>query len=153
MTLTSAAQQRQIAQQNELHSLDQQQQPLVNGYSPQINGVSANSPSLTSGPVPNNVYPPSPQSPVTFTQEQILALKVQIKAYQHIAHGLPIPEELKQALRPNAIVADVDKILQGPDVPARIVDAAAKIAKAASEQPEVATSTTDGATDECGPFT
>ena len=108
----------------------------MNGHS-QPNGVIPASNALTSGSIPNQAYPPSPQSPVAFSQEQINAIKVQIHAFKLISRGLPVPENIQRALHPqNAAMQDLEKLLQGPDVPARIVDAAVKISKAGSEQPE-----------------
>ncbi|KAH8103254.1 SNF2-family ATP dependent chromatin remodeling factor snf21 [Phellopilus nigrolimitatus] len=116
-----------------------QQQPLVNGFSPQLNGIASPNP-LAPGPIPTQAYPPSPQSPVSFNQDQINALRVQIHAFKLIQRGYPVPEHIQQALLPqNGAIQDLEKFLQGPDVPARIVDAAVKINKAPSEQPEAAT--------------
>lgn len=121
---------------------DQLQQPsLTNGHIPQANGIAPVANALASGPVPNHAYPPSPQSPVAFTQEQISAIKVQIHAFKLISRGFPVPESIQRALHPqNGVIQDLEKLLQGPDVPSRIVDAAVKISKASSEQPENATS-------------
>ena len=100
-----------------------------------------------------NAYLPSPQSPVTFTQERIDTLKIQIHAFKLLKSGLPIPEKLQQALNPvNGAIADVEKLLQGPDVQSRIVDAVVKISKAPSEQPEsTQTSSSTPAEAEAGP--
>lgn len=130
---------------------DQFQQPShINGHIPQPNGIAPAANALASGPVPNQAYPPSPQSPVAFTQDQISAIKVQIHAFKLISRGCPVPESIQRALHPqNGVIQDLEKLLQGPDVPSRIVDAAVKISKAGSEQPETASSgvpTTDPAT-------
>ena len=112
------------------------QQAMVNGHGAVLNGSTVAN-ALTSGPIPPHAYPPSPQSPVTFTQEQINALRVQIHAFKLLKGGMPIPEKLQHALNPaNGSIADIEKLLQGHDLPSRIVDAAVKISKASSEQPE-----------------
>jgi ATP-dependent helicase STH1/SNF2 len=95
--------------------------PLTNGSSP--------SP-ITSGPVPNQPNPPTSQTPVSFTGDQISALRAQIHAFKLISRGLPVPEPVQQAIRvPNTAIPDLEKLLQGPDVTSRIVDAAVKVAK------------------------
>jgi ATP-dependent helicase STH1/SNF2 len=95
--------------------------PLTNGSSP--------SP-ITSGPVPNPPNPPPSQTPISFTGDQISALRAQIHAFKLISRGLPVPEPVQQAIRvPNTAIPDLEKLLQGPDVPSRIVDAAVKVAK------------------------
>jgi ATP-dependent helicase STH1/SNF2 len=100
-----------------------------------VNGsVLPNGNTFTAGSVLANVYPPSPQSPVTFTQEHINALRVHIHAFKVLKSGLPISEKLQQALNPaNGSIAGIEKLLQGPNVQARFVDAAVKISKASSE--------------------
>jgi hypothetical protein len=45
----------------------------------------------------------------------------------NLSRGQTVPERIQQAIRvPNTAVANLEKVLQGPDVPSRIVDAAAK---------------------------
>lgn len=130
---------QQRAQQNGAVPHDQTQS-LVNGHSSQVDGATPVPSLLSAGPVSNNAYPPSPQSPVLFTQEQIAALRVQIHAYKLVTRGLPIPEHIQQALRPqNSAVQDLEKLLQGPDVPARVVDAAVKLSRSASEHADTVT--------------
>ncbi|KAF5377272.1 hypothetical protein D9615_006425 [Tricholomella constricta] len=106
-----------------------QQPPMTNGHTqPLTNGSSPNS--ITSGPVPTQPIPPPSQTPVSFTPEQIGALRAQIHAFKLIARGLPVPENIQQAIRvPNNAIPDLEKLLQGPDVTSRIVDAAVKVAK------------------------
>ncbi|TDL15839.1 SNF2-family ATP dependent chromatin remodeling factor snf21 [Rickenella mellea] len=109
----------------------------VNGHTPAINGVIP----LTNGAALNQPHPPppAPPSPVSFTQDQINALRVQIHAYKLISRGIPVPEPIQQALRPtNQAIPDLEKLLQGPDVPSRIADSAAKLQKSASELTEPA---------------
>ena len=93
---------------------------MTNGHNP---------PPLTNGssPLPN---PPSSQTPVSFTGDQISALRAQIHAFKLISRGLAVPEQVQQAIRvPNNAIPDLEKLLQGPDVSSRIVDAAVKVAK------------------------
>ena len=87
-------------------------QPLANGHGPAMNGTAVpNANPLTSSSIPVHAYPPSPQSPVTFTQEQINALRVQIHAFKLLKSGVPIPEKLQQALNlMNGAIADVEAI-------------------------------------------
>lgn len=84
--------------------------------------------SVTSGPVPSA---PAPSlSPISFTPDQINALRAQIQAFKHLTRGQPIPDHIQQAIRPhNNVAADLDKILTPTDVGLRIVDAAVKMQK------------------------
>lgn len=51
-------------------------------------------------------------------------------AFRLISRGSPIPDHLQHAIRvPNTAVPELEKLLQGPDVPSRIVDSASKIQK------------------------
>ncbi|KAI5119788.1 hypothetical protein M0805_006586 [Coniferiporia weirii] len=131
--LVTSADTTLVAQHN---AANQVQHPIANGFSPQLNGVASPNP-LAPGPVPAHAYPSSPQSPISFNQDQINALRVQIHAFKLIARGLPVPEHLQNAFLPsNGTIQDLDKFLQGPDVPSRIVDAAVKIGKASSGHQE-----------------
>ncbi|KAG1832907.1 SNF2 family N-terminal domain-containing protein [Suillus subalutaceus] len=107
-------------------------QPQSNGHQPQsshstdglINGAAVNGHSA-----PQSV-PAPPITPVSFTPDQISALRAQIMAYRLVTRGSPIPDHLQHAIRvPNTAVPDLENLLQGPDVPSRIVDSAAKIQK------------------------
>jgi ATP-dependent helicase STH1/SNF2 len=117
----------------------QQQQPIVNGHSTPLPNGSAtlNVPSIASGPVPTQPYPPTTQTPVSFTGDQINALRAQIHAFKLISRGLPVPDAVQQAIRvPNNAIPELEKLLQGPDVSSRIVDNAVKIAKGESNVDE-----------------
>ncbi|KAL7285940.1 LOW QUALITY PROTEIN: hypothetical protein ACG7TL_001055 [Trametes sanguinea] len=104
--------------------------PMANG-APTANGIS-----LASDSVPKQPYPPAPQTPVSFTPDQINALRAQIHAYKLISRGLPVPESIQQAIRvPNQAVPDLQTLLHGPDVNARVVDSAVKIHKSANGTP------------------
>lgn len=51
-------------------------------------------------------------------------------AFKLVSRGSPIPDHLQHAIRvPNTAVPELEKLLQGQDVPSRIVDSAAKIQK------------------------
>ncbi|KAJ7674433.1 SNF2-family ATP dependent chromatin remodeling factor snf21 [Mycena rosella] len=90
----------------------QQQQPLTNGHAV-TNGAGASA--LTS---------------VSFTPDQINALRAQIHAFKLISRGLPVPDNIQQALRvPNNAVPELEKLLQGTDVNGRVVDNAVRAAK------------------------
>ncbi|PIL29895.1 hypothetical protein GSI_07805 [Ganoderma sinense ZZ0214-1] len=114
--------------------------PGVNGQAsmgPVANGVPAtNGNALTTGPVPNQPYPQAPQTPVSFTPDQINALRAQIHAFKLISRGLPVPEQIQQAIRvPNQAIPDLQTLLHGSDVNARVIDSAVKIHKSANGTP------------------
>ncbi|KAF8640822.1 hypothetical protein AX17_000471 [Amanita inopinata Kibby_2008] len=118
--------------QNLSHTQQQQPQPITNGLAQQpiSNGVSA----------PSQPYPAPPQSPVSFTPDQITALRAQIQAFKLLSRGHTIPESLLQALRlPNSAILELERTLQGPDVQSRIVDAAVKASKDDAAPPASAT--------------
>ncbi|KAI6028981.1 SNF2 family N-terminal domain-containing protein, partial [Pisolithus marmoratus] len=95
------------------------EQTMLNGTAPQ---------SIVSGPVPSVPMPPT--SPVSFTPDQINALRAQIQAFKLISRGQPIPEQLQQAIRPNNnVIPELEKIVTPTDVATRIVDAAVKTQK------------------------
>ncbi|KAJ3523667.1 hypothetical protein NM688_g8690 [Phlebia brevispora] len=96
------------------------------------NGVVSNG---TASPVPST-YPSAPQSPVSFTPDQINALRAQIHAFKLIQRGLPIPEQIQGAIRvPNQAVPELEKLLRGEDVNmnGRIVDNAVKVHKSVND--------------------
>jgi ATP-dependent helicase STH1/SNF2 len=101
--------------------------------------VNVHSQSLINGtPVPSITPAPSQQTPVSFTNDQIHALRAQIHAFKLISRGQTVPESVQYAIRvPNTAVADLENVLQGPDVASRIVDAAAKAAKGEPGTPTV----------------
>lgn len=114
--------------------------PGLNGQAsiaPILNGVpTTNGNALTSGPVPSQLYPPASQTPVSFTPDQINALRAQIHAFKLISRGLPVPDPIQQAIRvPNQAVPDLQTLLQGSDVNARVVDSAVKIHKSTNGTP------------------
>ena len=112
-------------------------QPMLNGHSQSlINGTTA-APSITPGPAPSQPFPAS-QTPVSFTNDQISALRAQIHAFKLLSRGQTVPEHVQHAIRvPNSSVADLEKVVQGPDVPSRIVDAAVKATKGEPGTPAV----------------
>jgi len=110
-----------------LTSNSDQQQPTLNGVRTELNGAPAVS-SITSGPVPSAPHPPT--SPISFTSDQINALRAQIQAFKLISQGQPVPEQLQHAIRPHTnVTVDLEKILAPSDVGTRIVDAAVKMQK------------------------
>ena len=112
---------------------------MINGHGPSLTNGSAVT-SLTSGPIPSQSFPATSQTPVSFTAEQIGALRAQIYAFKLITRGQPVPEHIQQAIRvPNNAVADLEKMLHGPDIPSRIVDAAVKVTKGESSTPTLPT--------------
>ena len=65
-------------------------------------------------------------------------MRAQIYAFKLITRGQPVPEHIQQAIRvPNNAVADLEKMLHGPDIPSRIVDAAVKVTKGESSTPSL----------------
>ncbi|KAL4254551.1 Swr1 complex component [Abortiporus biennis] len=110
----------------------------MNGHSANMsavpNGVAVpNGNLLTSGPIPPQPYPAAPSTPVSFTPEQIDALRAQIQAFKLISRGLPVPEPLQQAMRvPNHAAADLEKMLHVQDVNSRVVDSTVKAHKGAN---------------------
>lgn len=132
---------------------DGTQVPHLNGHAPsQLNGFQPGANLLAAGQTPTRAYTPTPQSPVSFSKEQINALRIQIHAFKLLSRGEPIPEHIQRVLHPaDGALIELEKLLQGPDVPARIVDAAVKMA-ASSEPPAgdaaAEPSTVNGSTNE-----
>ncbi|CCL99639.1 uncharacterized protein FIBRA_01659 [Fibroporia radiculosa] len=134
-------------------NVEHPQQSLLNGHSsttPVINGTPVpNGSPLTNGPIPPQPFPSAPQTPVSFTPEQYDALRAQIKAFKMLMYNKPIPESLQQAMRvPNQAVPELEKMLQGQDVNARIVDGAVKMHKSVSGSSAGAGEQTQGEADE-----
>jgi ATP-dependent helicase STH1/SNF2 len=124
--------------QRQAASMGHSQMPMANGHAQPLTNGSATPTSISSGPVPTQPFAQPSQTPVSFTQDQINTLRAQIHAFKLISRGQPIPEHIQQAIRvPNTAIPDLEKTLQGADVPSRIVDAAVKVAKG-----EAGTSTT-----------
>ena len=100
-----------------------------------INGSPApNGNPLTSGPMPTQPYPAPSQSPVSFTPDQINALRAQIQAFKLISRGHAVPEAIQAAVRvPNQAIPELEKLVHGggADVNSRVVDSAVKIYKSA----------------------
>ncbi|KAH7926188.1 hypothetical protein BV22DRAFT_1033109 [Leucogyrophana mollusca] len=122
-------------QNSDQHSAEQ---PTgLNGHGPSasdlvLNGGAMNGQSITSGPLPTQPIPGPSTTPVSFTADQINALRAQIMAFKLISRGNPIPDHIQQAIRvQNTAIPDLEKIIQGPDVNARIVDSAVKVQKGA----------------------
>ncbi|KAF7340173.1 Chromatin structure-remodeling complex subunit snf21 [Mycena venus] len=100
----------------------QQQPPLTNGHAVTNGSGPSLASAITSGPIPTQL-PPTSQTPVSFTPDQINALRAQIHAFKLITRGLPVPDNIQQALRvPNNAVPELEKLLQGSDVNGRVVD-------------------------------
>ncbi|EGN94088.1 hypothetical protein SERLA73DRAFT_126110 [Serpula lacrymans var. lacrymans S7.3] len=94
------------------------------------NGNAASGQSFTSGPVPSQPFPAPSTTPVSFSQDQINALRAQIAAFKYISRGIAVPDHIQQAIRvSNTAAPDLQKLLQGQDVNARIVDSAVKVQK------------------------
>ena len=86
---------------------------------------------MTNGHANGSLPPAPPQSPVSFSQDQIGALRAQISAFKLLSRGMPVPESIQHAMRvPNNAVPELEKLLQPPDTPTKIIDSAVKVAKA-----------------------
>lgn len=110
-----------------------QPQAMTNGHSVPNGALPT---SLTSGPVPT-AHPPPSQSPVSFSNDQISALKAQIQAFKYLKGNQPVPDHIQVAMKvPNSAIADLESTLQPPDTNGRIVDSAVKAVKG---EPVVAT--------------
>ncbi|KAG6371548.1 SNF2-family ATP dependent chromatin remodeling factor snf21 [Boletus reticuloceps] len=139
------SQQQQAQQQHHHHhqlngAHPQTQPPFPNGHVPHphpdapaatVPPTSAPqnaTPSVTSGPVLAAPLPPS--TPISFTNDQMNALRAQIMAFKLISRGTPLPEHLQQSIKPhNSVAADLNRALAPVDVNTRIVDAAVKMQK------------------------
>lgn len=87
---------------------------------------------LTNGAGPSQPYPQAPSTPVSFTQEQIDALRAQIQAFKLLTRNKPVPQAIQQAMRlPNQVMPELQKLLQG-DVNTRVMDSAVKVHKSAT---------------------
>lgn len=76
------------------------------------------------------IPPVSPSAPVNITPEQLNALRSQVHAFKLVCRGLPVPENLQQAIHvPNQAIQNLEATLQGPNVDARVIDSAVKIHK------------------------
>ncbi|KAJ3516827.1 hypothetical protein NMY22_g14112 [Coprinellus aureogranulatus] len=136
----------QQSRQNQAR-MQQAHQQIANGHaSPMSNGVA-----------PGSQPGRGPGQPVS--------APTQTPAFKMLSGGMPIPEHIQQAIRvPNSAISDLEKTLQPPDVPSRIVDAAVKVAKnegsvppsaapaPASEEPKHEEPDVDPATLPKGPF-
>ncbi|TFY69209.1 hypothetical protein EVJ58_g540 [Rhodofomes roseus] len=88
---------------------------------------------LTNGAAPAQPYPQAPSTPVSFTPEQIEALRAQIQAFKMLMRNKPVPEAIQQAMRlPNQVVPDLQKLLQSGGIDARVIDSAVKVHKSAT---------------------
>lgn len=112
-------------------------QPVVNGHAPtpstsMSNGTPVpNGNPLTTGSVPAQPYPTASTTPVSFTPDQINALRVQIYAFKMLQRGMPVPDVVQKALHsPYQNIPELEKLLQGSDVNARVIDNAVKVQKA-----------------------
>ncbi|PPQ90452.1 hypothetical protein CVT25_014970 [Psilocybe cyanescens] len=126
INVLSSQRRNQLAPTNNIQA---QQPPMANGHAQLTNGAAPPA-SITSGPMPTQAFPSTSQTPVSFTTDQINALRAQIQAFKLVSRGQPVPDYLLHATRvPNTAIPDLEKMIQGPDVPSRIVDAAVKASK------------------------
>lgn len=111
-----------------------QPEVIANGHTPTVNGNTAPPapPTITTAPVPSQPYPQSPQTPVSFTPDQINNLRTQIHAFKLISRGLPVPEALQNVIRnPHHTTPELEKLLTSQDATAvKLVDSAVKVHKA-----------------------
>ena len=97
-----------------------------NGFPPQLNDIASPHP-LSAGSIRAQSHPPAPQSLASFTPDQLSALKTQIAAFKALGKGEPIPRNALLSQNQASAIKNLEKALQGPDVPSRIVGAAVKI--------------------------
>ncbi|KAF8575918.1 hypothetical protein K439DRAFT_1640966 [Ramaria rubella] len=73
--------------------------PSVELAKPITNGITPPAPQLIPSGTPSiNYPPPSPPPPVSFSNEQLTALRAQIHAFKLITKGLPVPDNVQQAI-------------------------------------------------------
>jgi ATP-dependent helicase STH1/SNF2 len=78
-----------------------------------------------------------PNSPVTFSPDQMNTLRAQIHAFKLLSRDLPVPAAIQRVIRdPSIQIPDLNKLLASQDAGARVVDAAVKVHKAGSEAPQ-----------------
>jgi ATP-dependent helicase STH1/SNF2 len=121
-----------------------QPEAMVNGHSTSANGnfASPAPTSLSSGPIPSHPYPQPPQTPVSFTPDQINHLRTQIYAFKLISRGLPVPESIQNVIRnPHHAIPELEKLLHGQDATtAKLVDSTVNIPKAPDSSSTIQTS-------------
>ncbi|KZT24683.1 hypothetical protein NEOLEDRAFT_1134735 [Neolentinus lepideus HHB14362 ss-1] len=126
--------QQQYAQYRPQQQDHQPSGSQANGHAapPMTNGTPApNGNALMSGPVATQPYPNPPSTPVSFTSEQINALRVQIYAFKMLQRGMPVPDDVQRALHlPHQNIPELEKLLGGSDANSRLVDSAVKVQKA-----------------------
>jgi len=126
------SQQQALVQQN-------QQVPMTNGHGSHINGT----PTPPSGSIPNPGQIVT-QTPISFTQDQVIALRNQIQAYKFITRNVPLSESMLQAIRvQNSAISDLEKVVQPATMINRIVDAAVKSAKGEASLPATPAASTN----------
>ncbi|TFK47940.1 hypothetical protein OE88DRAFT_1664908 [Heliocybe sulcata] len=134
--ITKAVQlfQQQYAQHRPQQQDHQSSGSQPNGHvaPPMTNGAPApNGNSLMSGPVATQPYPNPPTTPVSFTPDQINALRVQIYAFKMLQRGMPVPDDVQRALHmPHQNIPELEKLLAGSDASSRVIDHAVKVQKA-----------------------
>ncbi|TCD61184.1 hypothetical protein EIP91_008809 [Steccherinum ochraceum] len=136
MKFLAACQQQQRLHIEQAQAQADQHQGM-NGHPPLSttpqNGIILPTNSLSSAPLGGQQFPPpAPSTPVSFTPDQIDALRAQIQSFKLISRGLPVPEYLQHASRfPTQAAPQLEKFLQNNDVNGRIVDSAVKVHKGA----------------------
>lgn len=105
---------------------------MANGDGSHINGTS---PPLSSGPT-SNAGQIVTQTPISFTPDQVAALRAQIQAYKFITRNVPLPDSMLQAIRvQNNAISDLEKVAQPTTITNKIVDAAVLSAKGEASLP------------------
>lgn len=105
---------------------------MTNGDGSHINGTS---PPLSSGPT-SNAGQIVTQTPISFTPDQVVALRAQIQAYKFITRNVPLSESLLQAIRvQNSAISDLEKVAQPTTITNKIIDAAVQSAKGEASLP------------------
>ncbi|KZT68788.1 hypothetical protein DAEQUDRAFT_765988 [Daedalea quercina L-15889] len=118
-------------------NLPDHSQPGLNGHA-SVSGLTngsamPNGSGLANGTGTTPSYPQAPSTPVSFTQEQIEALRAQIQAFKMLTRNKPVPPAIQQAMRiPNQVAPELQKLLQGGDINTRVIDSAVKVHKSAT---------------------
>ncbi|KAF9014915.1 SNF2-family ATP dependent chromatin remodeling factor snf21 [Cyathus striatus] len=126
-------QQRNQAQQASHLQQALPRQPVANGHTqPNTNGS------------PNPALIPSS---VSFTPDQINALRAQIQAFKFLSRGMPVPDHIQKSMRvPNNAIPELEQLLQPQDVPSKSSTLPSRLQKQKEHDPSPTASTSTATT-------